>query len=751
MKDESDQVERSQLSPQSSALCERLLRRHTEPIGIINVREAERLYERIVGWIAGRLALVEYLMSRYRIDDLSGDGQPLVMEQSFWEMIKASATPAQSGSLPSQSISSPPVIQYSSREVQERAPIKTSVAPVVDSDTDPSPPASTKFRVSRRPPQPPEADQAGDLKSQDEAALKSAIAPLKPDEGQLKTEPQELRDAASSKTIQPSPTDKQEASSSLTAREEIETRQTPSQLELAQTLPVQSNEEQQPAKRPAVVREITGEPTDAIPRSEPSQLELAQASPPQPRLTAPEREPAGERTANAERKPETGAPSSSDVVRLERASQSATEQSSEEAQAAEERQPAKRPAVAREITGEPTDAIPRSEPSQLELAQASPPQPRLTAPEREPAGERTANAGRKPEAGAPSSSGVASHDRASQPATEQSSEEAQAAGEQQPAKQPAVVREITGEPTDAIPRSEPSQLELAQASPPQPRPAAGEREHADEKTANAEREYLASQPLSSDAVRQERASQPATEQSSEEAQAAEEQQPAKRPAVAREITNVSQSRRATPGDIAPESPSPQEAAETTIEQPRAVKSTGSRSPVSPQDSPAAQTSVEINRSTRQTEQGKPIDPALTFSSAPTAERDASSVVSQSQKSASVSPQSGSQTATEIPGEASNSKHVDFIWRDGSDAAAAEIEMRQRGDSAPRASHRFDGSASSLSSSPSDRPVAQEKPQGQGGQIDLEKIPDHMINSITQQVIRALSRILTVERERKGIR
>src|SRR3977135_4033567 len=111
MNDEPDQVDGSAHGPQTSALCERLFRRHSESIGIINVREAERLYERIIGWIAGRYSLLEQLLSRYRMDDLSGDGQPFVLEQSFWEMINASSAPAPGSALPSQTVSLPPLSQ----------------------------------------------------------------------------------------------------------------------------------------------------------------------------------------------------------------------------------------------------------------------------------------------------------------------------------------------------------------------------------------------------------------------------------------------------------------------------------------------------------------------------------------------------------------------------------------------------------------------------------------------------------------
>src|SRR3977135_3854708 len=96
MNDEPDQVDGAAHGPQTSALCERLFRRHSESIGIINVREDERLYERRIGW--------------------RGAGQPFVLEQSFGEMINASSAPAPGSALPSQTVSLPLLSQSISTE-----------------------------------------------------------------------------------------------------------------------------------------------------------------------------------------------------------------------------------------------------------------------------------------------------------------------------------------------------------------------------------------------------------------------------------------------------------------------------------------------------------------------------------------------------------------------------------------------------------------------------------------------------------
>jgi hypothetical protein len=58
-------------------LTERLLRRHTDPGGLIDVRHAERHYSRTAGWVAERFGLLEHWKTRYDVDDsgaVSGPG-----------------------------------------------------------------------------------------------------------------------------------------------------------------------------------------------------------------------------------------------------------------------------------------------------------------------------------------------------------------------------------------------------------------------------------------------------------------------------------------------------------------------------------------------------------------------------------------------------------------------------------------------------------------------------------------------------
>lgn len=51
--------------PQHSALAERLLRRHAEPVGVIDVRQPQELHARTAGWVARRFGLLEHWRTRY--------------------------------------------------------------------------------------------------------------------------------------------------------------------------------------------------------------------------------------------------------------------------------------------------------------------------------------------------------------------------------------------------------------------------------------------------------------------------------------------------------------------------------------------------------------------------------------------------------------------------------------------------------------------------------------------------------------
>jgi hypothetical protein len=65
-------TEAERRDPEPSALIERLLRRYTEPIGIIDVRHAQAHHARIAGWIEARFPLLIELAARH---GLSGEGE----------------------------------------------------------------------------------------------------------------------------------------------------------------------------------------------------------------------------------------------------------------------------------------------------------------------------------------------------------------------------------------------------------------------------------------------------------------------------------------------------------------------------------------------------------------------------------------------------------------------------------------------------------------------------------------------------
>ena len=55
--------------PPHLALAERLLRRHAEPLGVIDVRRPQQLHERTAGWVARRFALLDHWRTRYGGDE----------------------------------------------------------------------------------------------------------------------------------------------------------------------------------------------------------------------------------------------------------------------------------------------------------------------------------------------------------------------------------------------------------------------------------------------------------------------------------------------------------------------------------------------------------------------------------------------------------------------------------------------------------------------------------------------------------
>jgi hypothetical protein len=128
-------------------LTARLIRRHTESIGLIDVLEVQRRYERLTDWVAQRSALAEELKARYSADEaISTAPQSLLMKQAEddWDSFSAD-TSFLTNQSSSASQSLPPPASVLSRAENPTAP------PGRPAD---SSPATETFRVSRKRPQP---------------------------------------------------------------------------------------------------------------------------------------------------------------------------------------------------------------------------------------------------------------------------------------------------------------------------------------------------------------------------------------------------------------------------------------------------------------------------------------------------------------------------------------------------------------------------------------------------------------------
>ena len=92
-----DQTNRQDGGSQSTELVDRLARRSSDPIGVIDVRYAEQKYARILGWLADRFGLIDQLRHRYDADEgLAGNWQTMVMQRSSVEHMNLFSTSIQS-------------------------------------------------------------------------------------------------------------------------------------------------------------------------------------------------------------------------------------------------------------------------------------------------------------------------------------------------------------------------------------------------------------------------------------------------------------------------------------------------------------------------------------------------------------------------------------------------------------------------------------------------------------------------------
>lgn len=111
--------------PPHLALAERLLRRHAEPVGVIDVRRPQQLHARTAGWVARRFALLDHWRTRY-----GGDEQATVSNGEL--VFTAPAQPLWEGGVVPQAA------------VRERA-VESHVAPKESGH-------GPLMRISRRPP-----------------------------------------------------------------------------------------------------------------------------------------------------------------------------------------------------------------------------------------------------------------------------------------------------------------------------------------------------------------------------------------------------------------------------------------------------------------------------------------------------------------------------------------------------------------------------------------------------------------------
>src|SRR5688572_32878464 len=63
----------------SSSLAERLMRRFTDPIGVVDVRPSVERYERATNWPRHHLAVVERSIARTRLDTQPEQGMPMAL------------------------------------------------------------------------------------------------------------------------------------------------------------------------------------------------------------------------------------------------------------------------------------------------------------------------------------------------------------------------------------------------------------------------------------------------------------------------------------------------------------------------------------------------------------------------------------------------------------------------------------------------------------------------------------------------
>lgn len=170
----------------ASALAERLIRRGTEPLGVIDVRYAEEKYSRIVRWLGRHSALLDHLRSRYGVEEAPASAEHLfAIQQPLGQQVNVYSTTIQSPLLAGEprAVAEPRAATYDASQhlpwgdarpsslaqvIAERSVNRTS-----EQAASPEP----EFRISRRP---PPMLRKSDAPPQDSPRAGSVAAPKRP-------------------------------------------------------------------------------------------------------------------------------------------------------------------------------------------------------------------------------------------------------------------------------------------------------------------------------------------------------------------------------------------------------------------------------------------------------------------------------------------------------------------------------------------------------------------------------------------
>ncbi|MFL6274364.1 MAG: hypothetical protein ACJ74G_04070 [Blastocatellia bacterium] len=141
------------LSP--NAVSERLWQRVSAPLGVIDVRYAQQKYFRIMQWLEGRTALLDYLRSRYRVEEMQAGSEPVfAAPHPSDEAVNIFSTAVQSVSPDAQAEATPTETPHDQSGWGKRPSGLAEVLAAHSAKPPMEPEAAPEgsFRISRRPP-----------------------------------------------------------------------------------------------------------------------------------------------------------------------------------------------------------------------------------------------------------------------------------------------------------------------------------------------------------------------------------------------------------------------------------------------------------------------------------------------------------------------------------------------------------------------------------------------------------------------